>query len=682
MNEKDKQRAFASSLGRMGSALLKTVQVSVNWLFGDDLGYTSMGNKNSCVVNVAWTCPGYIDDLSEDKKNVMRMGVFAHELLHQLLTNFDYTNKVTDSMTRAEAAIFMKFANTIEDPAIEYFAPSCFGGKLLDSLRYSIKRIYKLSPGIDKSPNAFSQLLNALINFGDMGIVKGKWTFPEAKEMFRKVAPIYNAAIVCPDSKKRIDYAVECMQITKPLWEEYVKEQEIMEQLLNELSEFLKKSGAHIFGDSEDILEAKDTAASKRRAKIARKIEKENKKDEKVNHGSSGSEESEDNEDESSETSNDNAPSANETENDSEECNGSDDKDEQESSDETNPDSKDEDSKADPVDEASSDEEEADEACDDSFEIDDELFKKVEDSLKEESERLKKESKKEDEVSDKIPDFDVTGVFKGKASCINRRMTDYTSRKQEQVSHYYQLAKNHYSNEISVLTKTLKKLFESDKEECFAATSGEYNIIRGSLGTSARIFDKRRDPAKLKNAAVVLLVDLSGSMEGAKEEQARKTAITMAEALTACAIPYYIIGFHADIGADAVHDHYVTWANKRAEREALITMEANGNNFDGYSIRYAAELLKKRSEDNKILFVISDGQPAAHKYYNGDGIADTIDAIRQSRKNMTVFGIALGSHCGPGLLQTMYGKDFIHVNDERLLTNMLCKKLTKCLSKK
>ncbi len=699
MNEKEKQRAFASSLGRMGSALLKTVNVGVNWLFGNELGYTSMGNKKSCVVNVAWSCPEYIDVLSENKKDAMRMGVFAHELLHQLLTNFEYTNRVTESMTRAEASIFMKFANTIEDPAIEYFAPSCFGGKLLDSLRYSIKRIYKLSPGIDKSPNAFSQLLNALINFGDMGIVKGKWTFPEAKEMFKKVAPIYNAAIVCPDSQKRIDYAVECMQITRPLWEDYVKEQETMEKLLEELSKFLKRSGAHILGDSEKDLEPKASVASKRRAKIARKMEEENKEGKGTGDSMEQNEDAEQSENSKPDSNSDNAADEEPEEksneapesNESPENEKADDsaKDSSNSSNNDSENSEDDpgkgnsdDEKHDSVDEATCDEEEAEEVCDDSFEIGDDLFKKIEESLNEENDRLTKEAKKEAEAPDKIPDIDISGIFRGKATCLNKRMTDLTFSRQADVSRYYQIAKNSYSNEISLLTKTLKKLFESDREECFASTSGEYNIVRGSLGTSARIFDKRRDPAKLKNAAVVLLVDLSGSMSGRKVEQARKTAVTMAESLSACSIPYYIMGFHADIGANAVHDHFVTWANKKAERESLITMEACGNNFDGYSIRYASELLKKRSEDNKILFVISDGQPSANKYSGGDGFADTIDAIKQSRKSMTVFGIALGHNCGPELLQMMYGKDFIHVEDEALLTNMLCKKLKKCLAKK
>ena len=111
-------------------------------------------------------------------------------------------------------------------------------------------------------------------------------------------------------------------------------------------------------------------------------------------------------------------------------------------------------------------------------------------------------------------------------------------------------------------------------------------------------------------------------------------------------------------------------------------MDAAGNNFDGYSIRYAGELLQRRAEGNKILFVISDGQPACYKYRGSEGIADTIDAIKQVRKFSTVFGIAGGRSCGPELLQKMYGKDFIFVQDENLLTNMLCKKLTKVLSKR
>ncbi|MBP3782676.1 MAG: VWA domain-containing protein [Butyrivibrio sp.] len=694
MDERVKQRAFASSLGRTGSSLLKTVHVGVNWLFGDDLGYTSMGSRNSCIVNVAWDHK-VMEDLSEEEKDALRTGVFAHELLHQLLTNFSYTNRCTEKMSRAEAGIFMQFANTIEDPAIEYFADQCFGGRLLESLRFSIKHIYKVSPGIEHSSSAFGQLINALINFGDMGLVKGKWTFPEAKEYFIKVAPIYNEAITTANSQKRIDYAKECMEITRPLWEELVKEQEFFEKLMEELAEFLKRNGAHIMANSEDEMDSsssgskaqakRNSAVAKMKSKSSEKSEDEDKEGEGDGEGEDGKESEEEakNEGGSSDAENGNGESLDKGKaGKSSEGQSSDSKQESDGKRQEGEGGKiDYSDSSDDEDDFTASEEVANEEADDTVEISDELLDDIEESIKTEATRMEKSEKSEEAKTDELPDFDITSPnFKRRTpSCKNRRIKDTTGGHMSQM---YAEAVRAYQPEIKNLTKTLNKIFQADKEQSVAATSGDYNIIRGSLGTTARVFDRRRDPAKLKDAAVVLLVDLSGSMSGRKEAQARKTAITMAEALTACHIPYYIIGFHADCGADAVHDHYVTWANKKSDRESLISMYAADNNFDGYSIRYAAELLKTRQEDNKILFVISDGQPACYSYDGRTGIADTIDAIKVARKQMTVFGIAVGRSCGPTLLQQMYGKDFIFVEDERLLTNMLCKKLAKVIAKK
>ena len=572
-----------------------------------------------------------------------------------------------ESMSRAEASILMEFANTIEDPAIEYFAPQLFGGRLLDSLRFSIKHIYKLSPGIEKSKTPFSQLINALINFGDMGIVKGEWTFPEAKEMFRKVAPVYNRAITCPDSKKRIDYAKECMKITKPLWEKDVQDAEIFEKLLKELSEFLQRAGLKLFDDSQ--LETGNSEISEKRDSLISALGGSSDKNEEKENGKSSGESSDSNKSENKADKDDEKASSQKGS--SSDCNDSKEKASSDGGD------------VDPIDNATMNENEANSIAEEQYEITEDLLKSIEEGIKSEADAINKSKAKGENDFDKgkLPNFDITSEnFIGKrASCINRRMSNSAG---PVVSEMYANALSAYSYEIKNLTKTLDRLFKADREQVYAATSGDYNIIRGSLGTTARIFDKRRDPDKLKDAAVVLLVDLSGSMGGSKVNQARKTAITMAEALSACRIPYYVMGFHADKGADAVHDHFVTWSNKKSDRETLVAMNASGNNFDGYSIRYAGELLKRRSENNKILFVISDGQPSCRKYRGSNGIADTIDAIKQVRKFSTVFGIAVGYSCGPVMLQKMYGRDFIFVENEALLTNMLCKKLTKVLAKK
>ena len=717
MDEKIKKRALAASLARTGSSLLKTVHVSVNWLQNDeDLGYTSMGSATSCSVFVSWYMKELYEELDEAERDALRTGVFAHEILHQLLTEFQYTNLVTKGMSQAEAGIFMQFANTIEDPAIEYFAPQCFGGRLLDSLRFSIRHIYQKSPGIDKSGNPFSQLINALINFGDMGIVKGSWTFPEAKEAFIKVAPIYNAAIVCPDGKKRIDYAKECMEATRALWEPLVERQKSLEEIMKAFDEFLKrlKNSGRPLKKPEELNPDDDSSksdVSEKRDKLVAKLAGSDKSDgdkkdgEKAEKGSGKASDKKD-EDANKDQGDENLGSAsddlsslsdpsgskevekegskskmkgNSNPGDNSRTKPSSSENEEEGSQPTPGESED------PVEDATKPEEEANSLASDSYEVDDSLLDSIEESIKSETRKLEQQDKKENsDGTDKIEDFDITSKsFKshsGHASCINRRVSDKATA--GRMSELYAEALNEYSYEIKNLTKTLDKLFKADRESTVAATSGEYNIVRGTLGTTARIFDKRRDPDKLKDAAVVLLVDLSGSMSGSKEAQAKKTAICLAEALTKCRIPYYVMGFHADMGADAVHDHFVTWSNRKVDRESIISMRAYGNNFDGYSIRYAGEVLKKRQEDNKILFVISDGQPACSSYRGSAGISDTIDAIKSVRKTATVFGIAVGRSCGPELLQSMYGKDFIFVEDEKLLINMLGKKLIKMLKVK
>ena len=136
-----KKRAEAGSFSRMAYAVLGK-RVIVKFLKEGDmnLGYTN-GEKGE--IYLAWEHPIF-SDLKEDEKKAFRLGVFTHELLHQVYTNFSYTETLLDSFKdKYEKMVFMKFANTLEDPAIEYFAERKFGGVMLISLKFSIRQIYK-----------------------------------------------------------------------------------------------------------------------------------------------------------------------------------------------------------------------------------------------------------------------------------------------------------------------------------------------------------------------------------------------------------------------------------------------------------------------------------------------------------------------------------------------------------
>ncbi len=149
---------------------------------GDKLGYTDGISKT---VFIAWEHE-YYKGFTHAETVYFRKGIFAHELLHQCFTNFKYDIKLMSSLkSGVERHVYRLFSNTLEDPAIEYFADSRLGEGLVDALRFTIREIYKKSPSIDEGETTpFTQLMNALIQFGDMGLVKGSFTYNEAKEYF------------------------------------------------------------------------------------------------------------------------------------------------------------------------------------------------------------------------------------------------------------------------------------------------------------------------------------------------------------------------------------------------------------------------------------------------------------------------------------------------------------------
>ena len=187
--------------------------------------------------------------------------------------------------------------------------------------------------------------------------------------------------------------------------------------------------------------------------------------------------------------------------------------------------------------------------------------------------------------------------------------------------------------------------------------------------STVAIFDKKREEKKLEDIAVMLLIDESGSMKGEKEKMARDAAIIFAEALHQLQIPFYAIGFSADGEEnmkfyDVIHHHYVTWDS---QRYGLAAMQAYFHtNFDGYSIRNASYILRKRKETNKILFVISDGYPASRMYSSfKEGIRDTTNSIREASTDIHVLGIGIGGG-NTSIFKKMYNGSFVEAKPEEL----------------
>lgn len=312
------------------------------------------------------------------------------------------------------------------------------------------------------------------------------------------------------------------------------------------------------------------------------------------------------------------------------------------------------------------------------YELSDEDLEAIESEIERCLEEEEIADKLDSDADEPLPDIDVTSPrFRKAHTCLNRKITvDDSSSATELYARI--IAK--LNPGISSLTSQLRRIFKADQEEKEYRSSGKINVKRLNSGRmTARVFDKRRSPAQKSNLSVLLLIDESGSMYGSRAEAAKQCAIALSETLKNCNVPCYVIGFTADTsGYDAVHNHYIGWRSNAKDRLKLLDITARANNFDGYSIRYAGEVLKRHNAEHKLMIVISDGQPACYAYSGVDGIADTKDAIRDVRKYASVLGVAIGND-STETLHHMYGRDFIHISDVNELFSGISKKIAKLI---
>ena len=706
----------------------------------DDLGYTSSNET----IHLARR-HSLMNGLSDEEKQFFRMGVFSHEMAHQLFTDFSYFEKILNNIAwKAEQSVVSLFVNLIEDPAIEFSSDREMDGDLLAALRFTIEHIYRKSPK-ELGDTPFTQLCNALIQFGDMGVLRGNFTSEEAYKYFKMIAPEFNKAVTDPVSKHRIDYAVKWAKLTRPLWE--TKTQDEDEELMNQIDDIKKSNGiTNTSGskqpkssdDSNDDSNGNDgmemdTDNAEKQKRRDDLIEKMNRNDSKRKNGeksgskkSSGKDEGDSNasngNDENSEENSSSKGSADKAGDESEDDPSKDGSGDGEGKSDREADESNSNETGNNSDESSSEksENETNESDEESNASENEEGKKAE---KDDSKGQKNGSnrKNHDQTNSQPSDYgegqipDLTGsgietkerridksILQGIQNTLNRNAEKKAKERKRDDIHldmketkygdvkclneviriekgnenafraeYTRIMKAR-AKDIRLLTSSLRQIFQQDNSENMRSLSGKYNVVRASKQSTAKIFDKRREAGNLKDLAVFLLIDESGSMHGEKEQIARESAIVLAETFAALKIPCYIMGFTTSQSYHAVHHHYVSWKNTPAERIALAGIHAESANFDGYAIRNATSILKKRSAEHKILFVLSDGYPACSKYKTlEEGISDTTNAIIEAKKTATVLGIGIGD-CMPEVLKHMYQGAFVHTETLNTLNTLTC----------
>ncbi|MCM3731675.1 hypothetical protein M3196_08370 [Fictibacillus nanhaiensis] len=255
-----------------------------------------------------------------------------------------------------------------------------------------------------------------------------------------------------------------------------------------------------------------------------------------------------------------------------------------------------------------------------------------------------------------------------------------------------------FEQEIAPFVTQLKQNFLKTMEH--KRTSPREDLHFGRLGKkltrlvtdkNPRLFRKKQESQHELDTTFTLLVDCSASMFN-KMEETQKGIVLFHETLKALRIPHSVVGFWED-AADATTNNQpnyfhevISYRNSLHQPGAsIMQLEPQEDNRDGYSIRRMGEELAKRPEQQKILLVFSDGEPAAFDYET-HGVLDTHEAVTRTRK----FGIEIiGMYIANGeiteeeekLMQNIYGPQNVVVPSAAELVDYLMPVLRKLLFK-
>ena len=193
-----------------------------------------------------------------------------------------------------------------------------------------------------------------------------------------------------------------------------------------------------------------------------------------------------------------------------------------------------------------------------------------------------------------------------------------------------------------------------------------------------RYYASKKMPDNWPTMAISVLVDLSGSMHGERLDAAMKATMLLHDFATGLGIPIFIAGHNAT--GDRVNYNVMAEFNGVDTRDKyrLAHMYLGGDNYDGIAIDLSGSLLAKRSEDVKLLFIISDGQPN-HEGYRGDVAKKDIQEIvtKYRRKGIITFATAIGSDRDK--IRAIYGDGYLDISDlsefPKQLTRMVAKRI-------
>lgn len=241
--------------------------------------------------------------------------------------------------------------------------------------------------------------------------------------------------------------------------------------------------------------------------------------------------------------------------------------------------------------------------------------------------------------------------------------------------------------EAAVLRREIERILVEKRRS-------QRGLRRGALDPNAlwksgvgdgTIFARRGSP-QAGSCAFYILADNSGStkqeaysVEGkvVPKYQAERMAAAVIEDAAVGLIPCKIVLF--DQSNNVVNHQIIRTFDERSTKNrawnSLTSVPTGGYNADSVHIRIATEELKKRPEQKKVLFVLSDGMPSAYcSKYQAEGEVNA--AVSEARrKGIIVIPIMFGQQdylkTNYSTYMKMYSKDVIACVPQEITTNLV-----------
>ncbi|MEO6304514.1 MAG: VWA domain-containing protein [Bacteroidia bacterium] len=174
---------------------------------------------------------------------------------------------------------------------------------------------------------------------------------------------------------------------------------------------------------------------------------------------------------------------------------------------------------------------------------------------------------------------------------------------------------------------------ELDEDEVYSITIGNKHLFQ----------DVEELPAYSLDFGILL--DESGSMSGRIKEATLATLSMILGVKDNKHINLFVYGHTANDGSNgkAIQIYkYFNTLQRYCDYRRIFTAKARSNNADGYAIEKLADIMKESKSRDKILIVVSDGQPSAYGYGGNEGESHVKEVVdRLEHEGITVIQVCM-----------------------------------------